>query len=175
MAQEPAGPGGPAQGAEQPAEAARGLKLTPPEREVVAAEAAHFAARLSQVEARQAYERLQEAAAGSGQVEEELVAALEELLGLGLATGRIRAVYGAHGEMAASSIFRRTPRGKALQQQCDEANQALRTFAGRPLEGLSISARGPGLYLLTVEIAGARAVIQLDKDGVHLRSMEFAL
>ena len=154
---------------------ARGLQLTEPERELVAAEAAHFASRVSEPQARQAYQRLQQAANFGGQVEEELVPALEGLLALGLATGRIRAVYGAHGEMAATAAFQRTPGGRALQRQCDEANQALRTFVGRPLEGLSISARGPGLYVLTVEAAGSRAVLQLDKDGVHVRSMEFAL
>ena len=152
-----------------------GIQLTEPEREVIALEAAHFASRMSEPQARQAYERLREAARSGGQVDEELVPALEGLLGWGLATGRIRAVYGAHAEMAASSAFQRTPAGAALQQQCDEANRALRTFLDRPLQGLSISARGPGLYLLAVEVEGSRAVLQLDRDGIHVRSLEFAL
>lgn len=158
----PPGPGG-------------GLRLTEPERELVAAEAAHFASRVSDPQARQAYERLQQAASSGGQVDQELVGALEGLLALGLTTGRIRAVYGAHGEMAATAAFQRTPGGRALQRQCEEANQALRTFVGRPLQALSISARGPGLYLLTVEVEGSRAVLQLDKNGVQVRSVEFAL
>lgn len=170
MGTDPEGPTQPPQEGQ-----ARGLELTQPERELVAAEAAHFVSRVSDPQARQAYERLQQAASFHGEVGEELVPALEGLLALGLSTGRIRSVYGAHAEMAAASAFQRTARGKALQRQCEETNQALRAFLGRPLTGLSISARGPGLYVLAVEAAGSRAVVQLDKDGVQVRNMEFAL
>ena len=149
--------------------------LTEPERELVAQEARQFASRLDEGPARETYRRLEQAAAETGQVDGELVQALEGLLGLGLSTGRIRALYGAHAEMAAAAAFRRTPAGRRLQQGCDEANRGLGALAGRVLYGLSVQARGPGIYLVSVEVAGARAVLQLDRDGVQLRSVEFGL
>lgn len=46
-----------------------------------------------------------------GKVEGATAEALEELLELGLGTGRLRALYGPGGEQAALLAFRKLPRG----------------------------------------------------------------
>ena len=51
------------------------------------------------------------AAVDDGEVDGADADALAELLELGLATGRVRAVYGPEGEQAALALFRRLPLG----------------------------------------------------------------
>ena len=53
------------------------------------------------------------AAVDEGEVDGADADALAELLELGLATGRVRALYGPDGEQAALALFRRLPLGRA--------------------------------------------------------------
>ena len=53
------------------------------------------------------------AAVEDGAVEGESAQALEELLELGLQTGRLRALYGPAGEQAALKTYRRLPGGRS--------------------------------------------------------------
>ncbi len=74
------------------------------------------------------------AAIEDGAVEGESAQALEELLELGLQTGRLRALYGPGGEQAALKIYRRLPGGKELSESAREVSQALSALAGATLE-----------------------------------------
>src|SRR5919202_4252336 len=56
------------------------------------------------------------AAIGDGEVAGDEAQALEELLELGLQSGRLRAVYGPAGEQAALRVYRQLPRGRELTQ-----------------------------------------------------------
>ena len=60
-----------------------------------------------------------------GEVEGASADALEELLELGLATGRLRALYGPGGEQAALLAFRKLPRGAELAAGAREVTEAL--------------------------------------------------
>ncbi|MEA2783814.1 MAG: hypothetical protein QOK29_5412, partial [Rhodospirillaceae bacterium] len=56
------------------------------------------------------------AAIEEGEVQGESAQALEELLELGLQTGRLRALYGPGGEQAALKTYRKLPGGKELAE-----------------------------------------------------------
>ncbi|MGH9338044.1 MAG: hypothetical protein ACRD1R_00260 [Acidobacteriota bacterium] len=150
------------------------LQLQDAEQELIAAEAEYFASRVNNPAAQAAYSRLQQAAL-EGSLEDDLLEVLGGLLEIGLSSGRIRSVHSAHGEMAAASLFRRTPQGRALQFQFTEANQAFAALQGQTIESVSFSAQGPGLYTLTVKTGEARVVTQLKPSGIEVRSVEVSL
>lgn len=111
------------------------------------------------------------AAADEGEVAGEDAAALEELLELGLQTGRIRAVYGPGGEQAALQTYRRLPRGAELAESAREVTAALQTLLGQPLESVSIQAAGPATYVLTLAVDGVDLSVRLDRQGARLASV----
>ena len=74
------------------------------------------------------------AAVDDGEVEGDDADALAELLELGLATGRVRAVYGPEGEQAALALFRRLPLGKELTESARDLNEALGALEGRTID-----------------------------------------
>src|ERR1700750_716824 len=62
------------------------------------------------------------AAIGEGEVARQDAQALEELLELGLQSGRLRAIYGPHGEQAALRVYRQLPQGKAVVDSAKEVS-----------------------------------------------------
>lgn len=142
--------------------------------EVVRAEAAAFGARAQNPAARDALRQLEEAAA-SGHIPEDLLPVLGQVLEVSLASGRIRARYGAREEQALGEVFRRTPRGRALEAQVAEVNAALSTLAGETLAAIRLAAAGPGSYRLLIEAGGRRLSVALGPSGAAVQSMEIAL
>ena len=113
------------------------VKLSGEAREVALAEAQHVLAHV-QDERRRA--RLAELIADvdEGEVSGDSAQALEELLELGLVSGRLRAVYGPEGEQAAIKTFRKLPLGKELTEGAREITGALQSLVGRELEKVSL-------------------------------------
>ena len=111
------------------------------------------------------------AAIEDGAVEGESAQALEELLELGLQTGRLRALYGPAGEQAALKTYRRLPGGKELSESAREVSQALSALAGSTLEQVSLSAVGPGAYTLNLVVEGRELSIRLDRSGARINSI----
>ena len=111
------------------------------------------------------------AAVEDGAVEGENAQALEELLELGLQTGRLRALYGPGGEQAALKVYRRLPGGKELSESAREVSRALSTLAGQTLEGVSLSAVGPGAYALNLVVDGRELSVRLDRSGARINSI----
>jgi len=111
------------------------------------------------------------AAADEGEVADEDLDALAELLELGLQTGRVRAVYGPGGEQAALKVFRRLPRGKELGDSAREVTEALASLVGKPLEKVQIQATAPGAFLLTIAAEGVELSVRLDRQGARLTSV----
>jgi hypothetical protein len=111
------------------------------------------------------------AAVRDGEVGDEDAAALEELLELGLQTGRLRAVYGPGGEQAALKVFRRLPRGRELGESAREVTDALSSLEGKPLETVKLQATGPGSFLLTLGVEGRELTVRLDRQGARLTSV----
>jgi hypothetical protein len=110
-------------------------------------------------------------AATEGEVGEEDAATLEELLELGLQSGRIRALHGPGGEQAALTIYRKLPRGSELVQSAREVTDALRTLEGRELGAIELKAVGPGAFTLSVAAGELELSLRLDRQGARLSSV----
>ena len=79
------------------------------------------------------------AAVQEGELGEDEAQALEELIELGLTTGRIRSVYGPEGEQAALKTYRRLPGGRELADGARDVTHALEALEGKTLERVSVS------------------------------------
>jgi hypothetical protein len=111
------------------------------------------------------------AAVQEGELGDEEAQALEELLELGLSSGRIRGLYGPEGEQAALKTFRRLPGGRALSDGADEVTEALSALEGRTLEQVKVQATGPGAWLVTLGVEGLELSVRLDRVGARLHSV----
>lgn len=110
-------------------------------------------------------------AAGEGEVDGEDAETLEELLELGLQTGRIRARYGPGGEQAALGLYRRLPRGAAVVESAREVTSALRALEGRELGSIELSAVGPGVFSLSLAAGEVELSLRLDRQGARVSSV----
>jgi hypothetical protein len=111
------------------------------------------------------------AAVDDGEVDGPDADALAELLELGLATGRVRALYGPDGEQAALALFRRLPLGKELTDSARDLNEALGALEGRTIERISVSAVGPGEYGVTISTEDFEVVLRLGRAGARLATI----
>lgn len=118
-------------------------------------------------------ERLAELAVllDDGVVDGDAAELLESVLELGLQSGRIRAVYGPGGEQAAATTLRRLPRGRERGESAREVTSALQALAGKTLDGVRVTAVGPGAFMLTIEAGGVEASVRLDRSGARLQSV----
>lgn len=148
----------------------RAVKLSGEAREVALAEAQHVLAAVQDTRRRA---RLAELVADvdEGAVEGDSAQALEEVLELGLVSGRLRAVYGPEGEQAALTTFRKLPLGKELAEGAKEITGALQTLVGRELEKLSVASVGPGAYVVTLAADGLELSVRLDRQGARLHTV----
>jgi hypothetical protein len=151
------------------------LEIDPLQRELLVEEAGAFRERLKDPEGKARYTELLSAVAADLRVPEHLLGALEDLLELGLQTGRLRRRYTAEGEQALLRLFQRTPRGAAVQEATREANRALEALEGQILRGVSFSARGPGTYGLALETDRGRFTLRIQRDGVWVENVEIEL
>ena len=146
------------------------VRLTGEAQEVALAEAQAVRAMASEESYRERLAALV-AAASEGEVGEEDAATLDELLELGLQSGRIRAVYGPGGEAAALALYRRLPRGAAVVESAAEVSEALRALEGRELGSIELRAVGPGAFTLSVAAGELELSLRLDRQGVRLSSV----
>ena len=111
------------------------------------------------------------AAVQDGELGDEDAQALEELIELGLTTGRIRSVYGPEGEQAALKTFRRLPRGRTLADSAAEVSDALAALEGKTLEQVKVQSTGPGSFLVTLGVEGLELSVRLDRAGARVHSV----
>ena len=111
------------------------------------------------------------AAVQEGELGDDEAQALEELIELGLQSGRIRGIYGPEGEQAALGLFRRLPLGKELAETTRELNEALSALEGRTIEKISVSVVGPGEYGVTVSTEDFEIALRLGKAGARVASI----
>ena len=111
------------------------------------------------------------AAVDEGEVEGPDADALAELLELGLATGRVRAIYGPEGEQAALALFRRLPLGRELTQSASDLDEALGALEGRTIDKVAVSAVGPGEYGVTISTEDFEIVLRLGRAGARLATI----
>ena len=111
------------------------------------------------------------AAVQDGELGEDEAQALEEIIELGLSTGRIRGLYGPEGEQAALKTYRKLPRGKELAESTREVTGALAALEGKTLEQVKVQSAGPGAYILSIGVDGLELAIRLDRSGARLHSV----
>lgn len=112
------------------------------------------------------------AQAAEGEIEHDLVPALERVLVLALETGKARAIGKAETERHLLTVYRRTPGGKALSDETAAVNKVLAQFKGKELASARISARMPGKYQLDLAVEGISIAITLEPGGVEVRSLD---
>jgi hypothetical protein len=112
-----------------------------------------------------------QAAATEGEVSGEDAETLQELLEVGLQTGRLRALYGPGGERAALATYRRLPNGAAVAESAREVSEALGSLAGQELRSVSLEAIGPGAFSLSLGAGAAEITVRLDRQGARLHSV----
>jgi hypothetical protein len=143
------------------------VKLSEEAAEVALAEASAVLAMVQDEERRGRLADLM-AAVRDGEVSGPDADALEEVLELGLQTGRVRALYGPEGEQAALRVYRRLPGGRELGESAREVTEALASLEGKTLEKVSVQATGPGTYTLTIGVDGLELSVRLDRGGARL-------
>ena len=111
------------------------------------------------------------AAVQDGELADDDAQALEELLELGLTSGRIRGLYGPEGEQAALKAYRRLPGGRALSDGAAEVSEALAALEGKTLEQVRVQATGPGSFLVTLGVDGLELSVRLDRAGARVHSV----
>jgi hypothetical protein len=111
------------------------------------------------------------AAVQDGELGEEEAQALEELIELGLTTGRIRGVYGPEGEQAALKTYRRLPGGRELADGAREVTEALSALEGKTLERVSVQSSGPGAFVFSIGVEGLELTVKLDRAGARIHSI----
>ena len=97
---------------------------------------------------------------------------LEPILELALQSGRIRAVYGPPGETAALRLYRKLPRGAAVQQSARDVSEALNALRGKTLRNASLTAVGPGAYTVSLATDDGSVSLRLDRQGARITSVE---
>ena len=111
------------------------------------------------------------AAVQEGELGEDEAQALEELIELGLTTGRIRGLYGPEGEQAALKAYRRLPRGRELSDSAREVTEALGALEGKVLENVSVQSAGPGAFVVSFGVEGLELSVRLDRAGARIHAV----
>jgi hypothetical protein len=149
----------------------RVVRLSEPAAELALAETRAVLAAAASEDYREQLLELEEAIE-SGILEDRHALTLEPILELALQAGRIRAVYGPPGETAALRLYRKLPRGAALQDSAREVSEALGSLQGHRLEGATLTAIGPGAYTLALATDDGRLSVRLDRQGARITSVE---
>jgi hypothetical protein len=111
------------------------------------------------------------AAVQDGELGDDEAQALEELIELGLTTGRIRSVYGPEGEQAALKTYRRLPAGRELADGAREVSAALEALEGKTVERVSVQSAGPGAFVVSIAVEGLELSVKLDRAGARVHSV----
>ena len=111
------------------------------------------------------------AAVDEGVVDDDAADLLENVLELGLQTGRIRAYYGPGGEQAAVATLRKLPRGRLRTDSTRDVSEALKSLAGKRLDAVKIAAVAPGAFTLSFQADGFDLSVRLDAHGARVTSV----
>jgi hypothetical protein len=150
--------------------ASAAVKLSPAAAEVALGEAQAVLAMAQDDERRGRLADLV-AAVQEGELADDDAQALEELIELGLSTGRIRGVYGPEGEQAALKTYRKLPHGRELADRARDVTDALAALEGKTVEQVRVQSAGPGAYLLTISVDGLELTVRLDRSGPRIHSV----
>jgi hypothetical protein len=141
--------------------------------ELLAPEVQAVLERVQAPEARAPWLGLQ-AAIAQGRVTEAHLPALEQVLRLGIETGRFERVHGRAADTLARGLYARTPTGRAAAEQATAVSNALGALAGSRLLGCQVAADGPAAYRLRLATDRGEVLLRFDRAGVRIDSVEVA-
>ena len=150
------------------------MRIEALEQELLVQEIAALGALLHNPETRARYAELR-ATIQEGEVPDELLGHLGNVLELGLQSGRLRKLYGADGELALAHVFRRTPAGAELSAGAREVTEALSGLRGQTINDITISALGPGSYGLTIDTDRCQLTVRVDRGGARIENVAIGL
>jgi predicted nucleic acid-binding Zn-ribbon protein len=129
-----------------------------------------MAARISDPSLRAAYDVLRDGLT-KGEVPDVAVAHLENLLEMGLQTGRFRRQHGPEGVILLNRLYHQTPRGKEMATAASGVNKALGELTDHVIESVSIRSTAPGSYELTLLTDRCEMVVGINPGGVRVVSV----
>jgi hypothetical protein len=147
------------------------LKVDRLHRDILASQLDAFVSAAPDAAARAPYEALR-AALDKLEVPPALVARLGVIAELAITSGRVREAYGPGAELALWGLFQKTPRGREMAASVASLNAALKPLHGQAVESLSVIARAPGAYALTITTDQCQLVIRFEAAGVRIESLE---
>lgn len=107
----------------------------------------------------------------AGEVPDSLVSTLDSFLELSLYRGRLRRQRGAEADDALTALFFKAPTGAAARQAAHQVTRALGTLAGHVVERVSVAAVVGG-HTVTIETDRTQLVLELDRGGARIKSVE---
>jgi hypothetical protein len=146
------------------------MKIGEAERAFVVAEASGLAERLPDGEDRARYAEIARAAE-DGEIPDHLEGSTGDLVALAIETGRAHAVHGAAGVRALLTVWKQSPRARAIAGELEELNGALSGLRGLPVEGVRVAASGPGAYSFTIAAGDFEMHLAVGRSGVRLQSV----
>jgi hypothetical protein len=146
------------------------MRVSAVEQELLAPEIRSYAGALGDAGAREKYLVLL-VAVEDGEVPDDLLGHLSNVLEVGLQSGRLRKFYGADGEQALARLFHRTPAGARLAATAQEVTTALEALHGQTIADIKIAAAGPGGYRLTIDTDRCEITVRLDRSGVDVENL----
>jgi hypothetical protein len=147
------------------------IKLNELQRDVLTPQIDAFMAAAPDASARETYSALRQVITEL-EVPPASAGALGTIIEVLLSSGRVRKLYGPGAELSLWSLFQKTPRGLELTASIASINTALRPLQGQPLEFISVVARAPGAYGLTLCTAQYQMVLRFEPSGVRVESIE---
>lgn len=151
-----------------------GLPIPPRERALLQPQVAALAAGLADPALRERYVTLLEEMEG-GEVSEGSVGVLENLLEMGLQTGRFRQQHGPTDAQALYRLYAKTPRGQAIAAALDGVNAGLAALDGQTIDRIALSAKGPNDYDLAIETDRCQMTVTIGMGGVRVTSVEMGI
>jgi hypothetical protein len=146
------------------------MKLMADEQELLLPEITLLAKTLPDPAARQRYEDLRTAVV-EGEVGDELISHLTNVLEVGLQSGRLRHLYGPEGEKTLTRLFGRTPAGAAVTEGVRAVTEALSALQNQVIQEIHLSALGPGSYSVTIDTDRCQVTLRLDRQGARIESV----
>lgn len=146
------------------------MRVSAVEQELLSPEIRSYSGALRDAGAKATYGDLLNAVE-DGEVPDELLGHLSNVLEVGLQSGRLRRFYGADGEQALARLFHRTPAGAKLASAAREVTTALEALQGQTLANITIAAAGPGGYRLTIDTDRCEITIRMDRAGVDVENL----
>jgi hypothetical protein len=150
------------------------MRISATEQELLIPEVMAFARALRDPQAREPYDVLR-VQVQEGEVDDDLLPHLGNVLEIGLQSGRLRKLYGADGEQALSRLFHRTPAGAKLAELAKSVTEALSALQGQVIEDVKVSALGPGTYGVTLDTDRCQITMRMDRSGVRVENVAIGI